>query len=48
MLVNCYERLGKIESKVERVRDGVTTQRSQDAVNRRKIEVMSRLMLNKP
>ena len=48
MLVDFYERLGKIESKVGRIKDGVSTQQSQDVANRRKIEVMSKLMLNKP
>lgn len=48
MLVDFYERLGKIESKVGRIKDGVSTQQNQDVANRRKIEVMSKLMLNKP
>lgn len=48
MLVDFYERLGKIENKVGKIKDGVSLQQSQDVANRRKIEVMSKLMLNKP
>jgi len=48
MLVDFYERLNKIEGKVDRIRDGVTVQQAKEHRYRVKLQEMGRLLSGKP
>ena len=48
MLVEFYERLNKIEGKVDRIRDGVTVQQVNEQKHRVKLQEMGRLLSGKP
>jgi hypothetical protein len=48
MLVDFYERLNKIESKVDKIKDNVTTQQAREHGFRQKIQDMNNMLTKKP
>lgn len=48
MLVDFYERLNKIENKVDRIKDNVSTQQNRGLDYKYRIKEMNRILMNKP
>jgi Mg2+ and Co2+ transporter CorA len=48
MLVDFYERLNKIETKVDKIKDSVGSQQSRDSNYRGRIAEMNRMLMKKP
>lgn len=48
MLVDFYERLGKIETKVDKIKDNVTAQQAKETSYREGLSAMSKMLMKKP
>lgn len=48
MLVDFYERLHKIETKVDKIKDNVQQEQSKEVNIRKKIDNMKSIMMKKP